>query len=386
MNPIVRDHDDLDPLDQYMNSIAAHPLLSADDEQQLARAMRAGDGIPCWFNLPMARVPEVQAVLVLLLIISTAARARFISANLRLVISVATPYAGGALSLLDLIQEGNIGLIRAAAKFDPDRGHKFSTMATWWIRQAITRALADQSRTIRLPVHTTEHLRRIARAIDELSQTLDRQPTNLEIAQHLGAWKERRPGHRLSAQTIARYRVAAAPVDSLERSIRSRDERGSEDRRLGDTIPDNGPDADEQVSRLALCQEVRAALQCLTEREQLIVSLRYGLLNGEHHTLEQVGARLGLTRERCRQIEAGALERMRANCPGLRAWLDTRPARPTDAWKACPRCETSKPLDFFSLNPQRPDGRSLYCRSCVADDQRERYAARKRERRRMAAD
>jgi RNA polymerase primary sigma factor len=272
------------------------PLLTAEEEVMLAKRMEAGqvaqrqlddDGLD----------PEDRAELRQTVLDGQAAREHLIRANSRLVISVAKKYIGRGVPFLDLIQEGSIGLIRTADKFDYRRGNKFSTYATWWIRQAVTRAIADQSRTIRIPVHMGDQINKLLRATHRLTQELGREPTSEELAGALDI-----PTRKAEDM----LRVARRPL-SLE--MPTNDEGDSE---LGDFIEDEGTDApDDEVTSSMLRELLRDILEHLPPREVRILQMRYGLVDGETYTLEEVGKKLGVTRERVRQIESQALSRLR---------------------------------------------------------------------------
>ena len=272
-----------DPVKAYLKEIGQVPLLSAEEEQTLARAARAGD---------------------------VDARRRLSEANLRLVVSVAKRYAGRGLPFLDLIQEGNLGLMKAAEKFEPDRGFKFSTYATWWIRQSITRAIADQGRTIRIPVHLVEHITRVRKTAGELLRKNGREPTAEEIAVRLEMEPDR--GREL-------LQLAQEPV-SLETPVGE-----EEDAHLEDFIQDEeaGVPVDE-AGRQLLRRELMSVLKSLTPREERVITLRFGLDDGRPRTLEELGKEFNVTRERIRQIEAKALRKLRhpSRAKRLRDYLE----------------------------------------------------------------
>jgi RNA polymerase primary sigma factor len=262
-----------DSIQMYLREIGKVPLLTGEEEIELAKRIGKGD---------------------------VAARKRLTEANLRLVVSIAKKYMGRNLGLLDLIQEGNLGLFRAVDKFDWRKGYKFSTYATWWIRQAITRALADQSRTIRIPVHMVETLNKYAQAERQLVQDLGREPLPEEIAAEMGIEVEK-VYHlkKISQETISIDSPVGEDSDDLESS-------------LGDFIVDEDTTMPQEVAGRQLLREyVQEILRDLDPREQKILKMRFGLEDGVTHTLEEVGEEFGVTRERIRQIEAKALERMK---------------------------------------------------------------------------
>ena len=262
-----------DSIQMYLREIGKVSLLKGDEEVELAKRITKGD---------------------------VAARKKLTEANLRLVVSIAKKYMGRNLGLLDLIQEGNLGLFRAVEKFDWTKGYKFSTYATWWIRQAITRALADQSRTIRIPVHMVETLNKYAQAERSLVQELGREPTAEEIAAEMGI----EPAKVLQLQKISQETV------SIDTAVG--DEGDEEDSRLGDFIVDEQTTMPaDSAGRQLLREYVTSVLKDLDPREQKILKMRFGLEDGVTHTLEEVGKEFGVTRERIRQIEAKALERIK---------------------------------------------------------------------------
>ena len=259
-----------DPVRMYLKEIGKVPLLSADEEVELAKRMAEGD---------------------------EDAKKRLAEANLRLVVSIAKRYVGRGMLFLDLIQEGNLGLIKAVEKFDYEKGYKFSTYATWWIRQAITRAIADQARTIRIPVHMVETINKLIRESRQLLQELGREPLPEEIAERMGISVER-------VREI--LKISQEPV-SLETPIGE-----EEDSHLGDFIQDqNVPVPAEAAASNLLRDQLNEVLDTLTEREQKVLRLRFGMDDGRARTLEEVGKEFQVTRERIRQIEAKALRRLR---------------------------------------------------------------------------
>jgi RNA polymerase primary sigma factor len=287
----------------YLREIGRVPLLTAQDEVDLAKAIEAGlfaeeklqgDGAS-----PEASPAGLSAGLAELAMLATEgmhAKQRLIEANLRLVVSIAKRYIGRGLVFLDLIQEGNLGLIRAVEKFDYTKGYKFSTYATWWIRQAITRAIADQARTIRIPVHMVETINKMARIQRQLHQDLGREATPDEIALEMG----------LSPERVAEIqRIAQEPV-SLQSPI------GEEDSDLGDFIEDADAVVPMEAAAFIMLQDqLEQVLDNLTGREQRIIQLRFGLTDGHPRTLEEVGREFGVTRERIRQIESKTLAKLR---------------------------------------------------------------------------
>jgi len=277
-----------DPVRMYLREIGRVPLLSAEEEVRLARRMERG-------RLEQLKPPVSRDYR--MIEDGEEAQRRLTEANLRLVVSVAKKYIGRGMSLLDLIQEGNIGLIRAVEKFDYTKGYKFSTYATWWIRQAITRAIADQARTIRIPVHMVETINRLIRISRRLLQELGREPTSEEIAEQM----------EISPEKVREIiKVSQEPV-SLETPIGEED-----DSHLGDFIEDHTALAPaDAASHQLLKEQVEDVLDSLTERERKVLQLRFGLDDGRSRTLEEVGKEFHVTRERIRQIEAKALRKLR---------------------------------------------------------------------------
>ena len=255
----------------YLREIGKIPLLNAEEELSLAKRVTAGD---------------------------KDAKDKMAEANMRLVVSIAKRYVGRGLDLLDLIQEGNTGLLRAVEKFDPEKGFKFSTYATWWIRQAITRAIADQARTIRIPVHMVETINKLLRTQRRLTQELNREPTNDEIAAAM----------EMDVDKVEHIMKIKQDISSLDASIRD----DEDDSVLADFIEDEDTVTPEESATSQLLKEqVKEMLSSLTEREQKIIKLRFGIEDGKSHTLEEVGQEFAVTRERIRQIEAKALAKLR---------------------------------------------------------------------------
>lgn len=272
-----------DPVRMYLKEIGKVPLLTAEEEVDLAQRMEKGE---------------------------EAAKRKLIEANLRLVVSIAKKYVGRGMLFLDLIQEGNMGLIKAVEKFDYNKGFKFSTYATWWIRQAITRSIADQARTIRIPVHMVETINKLIRVSRQLLQEIGREPTPEEIGEEMG----------LSADKVREImKIAQEPV-SLETPIGE-----EEDSHLGDFIEDeDAPAPASAASFILLKEQLDDVLDTLTDREKRVLELRFGIEDGRPRTLEEVGKEFGVTRERIRQIEAKALRKLRhpSRSKKLKDYLD----------------------------------------------------------------
>ncbi|MEY9871280.1 RNA polymerase primary sigma factor [Streptacidiphilus sp. MAP12-33] len=296
---------------QYLREIGRIPLLTAADEVELARSVEAGLFAEEYLALHHETVEDRLAdELDQLVVRGRIAKRRLVEANLRLVVSVAKRYVGRGLTMLDLVQEGNLGLIRAVEKFDYTRGYKFSTYATWWIRQAMSRALADQARTIRVPVHVVELINRVVRVQRQLLQERGMEPTTAEV----GAVLEL-PEERVSEV----LRLAQEPV-SLHAPVGE-----EEDVALGDLIEDGDAASPvESAAFLLLREHLEAVLSTLGERERKVVQLRYGLIDGRPRTLEEIGRLFGVTRERIRQIESKTLNKLRdhAFADQLRGYLD----------------------------------------------------------------
>ena len=300
-----------DPIGLYLKEIGQVPLLVAEEEVMLAKRMEAGISLAQKELENDGLCPKKREELRDLVSDGLAAREHLIRANSRLVISVAKKYMGRGVPFLDLIQEGNIGLIRAANKFNYRLGHKFSTYATWWIRQAVTRAIADQSRTIRVPVHMGDQINKLLRTSHRLTQELGRSPNPEELGVALEL-----PTRKVEEM----MRVARRPL-SLEMPT---DDDGESE--LGDFIEDeDSPAPADEVAHSMLRDLLRDVLQDLPPREVRILQLRYGLVDGETYTLEEVGNKLGVTRERVRQIEAQALSRLRhlTRARKLRSFLES---------------------------------------------------------------
>ena len=259
----------------YLREIGKIPLLTPEEEADLAQRIVKGD---------------------------KKAKDKMVESNMRLVVSIAKRYGGRGLDFLDLIQEGNTGLLRAVEKFDPDKGFKFSTYATWWVRQAITRAIADQARTIRIPVHMVETINKVLRTTRKLTSELNREPTNEEIAEELG----------MEPSKIDYVMRIKQDIASLDASVGR--EGDDEDSVLGDFVEDEERDSPEDsAANQILKEQLSEIIATLTDREQKIIRLRFGIGGGRPHTLEEVGNEFDVTRERIRQIEAKALSKLRKN-------------------------------------------------------------------------
>ncbi|MEU5153257.1 sigma-70 family RNA polymerase sigma factor [Glycomyces sp. NPDC021274] len=285
-----------DPVRAYLNGIGKHRLLTASEEVECATAIEAGLMAEC--RISEVTDPDYRSDLARIAAEGRAAKQRMLESNLRLVVSVAKRYSGAGLSLLDLIQEGNLGLIRAVEKFDYQKGYKFSTYATWWIRQAINRAVTDQSRTIRVPAHTVDQIKRMNRVRQDLMVELGREPRYEEIAAELDVT----PGKVLELMSYDREPV------SLDQTVGEDDSTA-----LGDLVAhlprERG--SDDAVSYALLRRHIANVLASLPEREQTVLRLRFGIDDGRQRTLEEVSADFGLSRERVRQIEKNALHRLR---------------------------------------------------------------------------
>ncbi len=300
-------HDDGDDLvRRYLADAGRHALLTKADEERLGHQVELGAGARAALERGGARLsPARRRDLQGTVAEGERAAATFVTANLRLVVSIAKKYQWSGMPLLDLVQEGNLGLIHAVEKFDYRKGFKFSTYATWWIRQAITRGITNSGRTIRLPVHASDHLYAYRRCRDELHTALGRRPTNAEVAASLG-WP---PARVEEVVAFGREPVSlSAPYGTLG------------DSELGDVVPDDVTMGPPEAAVLALLpREVAALLVLLGERERFIVRRRFGLDGGDPQTLDQIGVQLGITRERVRQIEALALSKLRHPSASTRA-------------------------------------------------------------------
>jgi RNA polymerase primary sigma factor len=329
LEQVIDDWDDptatSDPVRMYLHEIGRTALLSGDEEVLLATAIR--DGKEAGRKLRGdALDAETRDILTLVQQRGLSAEQRLAQANLRLVVSVAKRYVGRGMSFLDLIQEGNIGLLRAVDKFDPTLGYKFSTYATWWIRQAISRAIADQARTIRIPVHMVESINRQIRIQRRLTQEFGREPTPEELALEMDfvTPEDRRAieeaiasGQSLDPAMSRRLQIAAAKVRRIMRIAQEpmslETPVGTEENSsLGDFIEDDSlPGPADQASRHLLKEQMNEILSGLSERERRVLEMRFGLKDGTARTLEEVGQEFGVTRERIRQIEAKALRKLR---------------------------------------------------------------------------
>jgi RNA polymerase primary sigma factor len=303
-----------DSVRMYLSEIGRVPLIDARKEIELARRIRKGDA---------------------------AAKQQLAEANLRLVVSIAKKYIGRGLSFLDLIQEGNIGLFRAVEKFDPDRGFKFSTYATWWIRQAITRAIADQARTIRIPVHMVETINKLTHTQRRLVQELGREPTVEELAVEM----------EMDIKKVRHIQKISQDIISLESPVGS-----EEDSKLGDFIEDeDAVNPFDATNRQLRKENVHAMLEFLTPRERKIIEMRFGLRDGIGHTLEEVGKEFGVTRERIRQIEAKVLQKMRDHPRsmtirehgGAPKRVGFSPVQTFLSGKLCPECRKGTLIDVI---------------------------------------
>ena len=314
-----------DPVRMYLKEIGKVPLLSAEDEIELAKRMEAGNRVRDEIDQIKkknerassadreknnANIKKIMADNAEILSKSEEAKKRLSEANLRLVVSIAKRYVGRGMMFLDLIQEGNLGLIKAVEKFDYRKGYKFSTYATWWIRQAITRAIADQARTIRIPVHMVETINKLIRVQRQLLQELGREPTPEEVAKEM----------KMPIERVAEIQKISQEPVSLETPIGE-----EEDSHLGDFIQDdNVPVPADAAAFTLLREELLKVLSTLTDREQKVLRLRFGLDDGRTRTLEEVGKEFNVTRERIRQIEAKALRKLRhpSRSKKLRDFLD----------------------------------------------------------------
>ncbi len=299
-----------DPVRMYLKDIGKVPLLTAEQEVKLARRIEAGVLADERLQASPTMHEERRASEHANVEDGELAKQQLTEANLRLVVSIAKRYVGRGMALLDLVQEGNLGLMRAVEKFDYTKGFKFSTYATWWIRQAITRAIADQARTIRIPVHMVETMNKVLRVQRQMLQELGREPTVEEVAHKVDLTSDKvREIQRISQEPL-----------SLETPVGEED-----DSSLGDFVPDpTAPEPTEEAEQQGLKEEITRALEELNDREREIMRLRFGLDDGQPHTLEEVGRRFKVTRERIRQIESKTLAKLRhpTRSQRLRAYLD----------------------------------------------------------------
>ncbi len=299
-----------DSVQLYLQEIGQVQLLTAEEEVTLAKQIERGKEAHTRLDHEAFTSWHERIALEQDIVRADDARRQIIQANLRLVVSVAKRYINSAMPFMDLVQEGNIGLMRAVEKFDYKRGNRFSTYATWWIRQAVTRAIAEQSRLIRLPVHLSESISHLRRTIYQLEQTLEREPTAEEIANTMN----------MSLRKVKRLLRASTQPISIEQPLNN-DQEG----RIGEMLADENLETPMEVAaQNMLQQELSEALNELPERERKILLLRYGLMDGKRRTLEEVGVAFGITRERTRQIEAEAMRRLRHPSVGqrLHGYLD----------------------------------------------------------------
>lgn len=294
-----------DSVQLYLHEIGQVPLLTAQEEYELAQRVANGQDAQEKLENEEYRSGTERLQLEQAMALADDSRRKLIQANLRLVVSVAKKYIGRSMSFMDLVQEGNIGLMRAVEKFDYRRGNRFSTYATWWIRQAVTRAIAEQSRLIRLPVHLSDSIVRLRRMVHQLEQRLEREPTYEEIAEAL----------EMQPRKVKRLMQAATQPISLEQPVKNNDREG----RVVEMLADETLEAPIDIAAQHMLKtELAMVLEGLPERERKVLLLRYGLSDGRRHTLEEVGVAFGITRERTRQIEAEALRRLRHQSMGKR--------------------------------------------------------------------
>lgn len=303
--PVTQNLEITDSVNQYRYDISATPLLTPSEEMNLAKAMSVG--ARARKNLRRHANAAQRARLTEMVRVGDQARRKLVQANTRLVLSIAKKYRNWGVPLSDLIQEGNLGLIHAADKFDYRRGFRFSTYATWWIRQSVTRAIAEQGRLIRLPVHLWEKVNRTGQVARKLEQELGRTPTTTEVAEKIGT----------APQKIEQLEKNAQHPLSLEMRV------GDEgDTALGEILADDiAPDPFELAFRDILRKDLKRVLATLSPREERIMQLRFGLTDGHAHTLDEIGDELGFTRERIRQIETEALRKIRRHSPALQNYL-----------------------------------------------------------------